>query len=92
MGDGVGRGVGDPGFELLEVVGDGGFLFAGPQPADRLDLEREPAAGQVGAEDEEDRRAGQDGQLGPDRQQAWGRPSSRPGQVLGPDQGMSPFK
>ncbi len=67
VGHGVGRGIGDSAFQLLEVIGDGDGLLAGTQPAERLDLEREPAAGCVGAEDQEDRGMGQDRQLGPDR-------------------------
>ena len=44
MGDGVGRRSGDAGFELFEVIGDGGFFLAGPQVADGFDLKRESAA------------------------------------------------
>jgi hypothetical protein len=73
MRHGIGRRVGDPGLELLEVIGDRRGFLARPQPSQRLDLQREPAARSVGAEDR------------------CGRPSRRPGQVLGPDQGMSPF-
>ena len=39
--------------------------------------------GQVGAEDEKDRRAGEDGQLGPDGQQALGAAQQRAGAGIG---------
>ena len=87
MGDGVGRAGGDSGFELLEVIGDGGFLLAGSQLADGFDLERESAAGQVGAEHEKDRCPGEDSQLGPDRQEALGSAQKHPGAGIGADPG-----
>ncbi len=83
MGDGVGGAARDAGFELFEVIGDGGFFLAGPEMADGFDLERESAGGQVRAEDEKDRRAGEDRQLGPDGQQALGAAQQRAGAGIG---------
>src|SRR5262245_4826005 len=72
MGDGL-RGVdGDPGFEVFQIVGDGFRFFAGLNRANSIELEFEPAAGEMGAEDVEDRGARQGGQVGPDGEEAVG--------------------
>jgi hypothetical protein len=60
--------MGDPDLQLPEVVGDGVVLLAGAEAAQRLELQRVPALRCVGAEHQEDRGMGQDGQLGPDGQ------------------------
>jgi hypothetical protein len=72
VGHRVGRRGDDPHLQLPEVVGNRGILFAGTQTTQRFDLQRETAAGSVSTEYEEDRSLGQDGQLGPDRQEPLG--------------------
>ena len=66
MGDGLGRLVGDPCVELLEVIGHRVVLLAGMDPADALELQPVLASGEVRAEDVEDRGTREDGELGPD--------------------------
>ena len=76
MGHGVGRAARDPGFELLEIIGDGGFFLAGTQVADGFDVEREPAAGRCV---QKTRKTGVPVSTASSVQMAsrrWGRPSS----------------
>ena len=70
VGDGLSGLGGDPGFELFEIVSHGLALLAGVNPAHSLELEPEPAAGKMNAEDVENGCPGEDGQLGPDGQKS----------------------
>ena len=70
VGDGLSGVGGDPGFELFEIVSHGLALLAGVNPAHSLELEPEPAAGKMNAEDVENGCPGEDGQLGPDGQKS----------------------
>ncbi len=66
MRHGISRAGRDPGFELLEVVGDRHFFFAGSEPSNRLDLKREPPAKPMRAKNKKHGSAGQHGELSPD--------------------------
>ena len=79
VGDRLGGVGGDPGLELFQVIGQRLAFLAAVDLAHRLELEREPAAGEVGAEDVEDRGPGQHGQVGPDGEEPPRWPSRRPG-------------
>ena len=70
MGDGLSGLAGDPGFKLFEIIGHGLVLLAGVNPAHGLELEPEPAAGKIDAEDVENGCPGEDRQLGPDGQKS----------------------
>jgi len=72
VSDGIGRAGRNPGFELLEVVGDCRFFLSRSKPPHGFDLEREPPSGLMGAEHEKYRGAGQNREFGPDRQQVLG--------------------
>src|SRR5271166_3328664 len=87
VGDGLSGLGGDPGFELFEIVSHGLALLAGVNPAHSLELEPKPAAGKMDAEDVENGCPREDVQIARNRCAC---PSSRPGRVLGPCQGMSP--
>ena len=68
MGDGLGRVRGDPGFELLEISRRRLRIAHRRGPGRRSRSRAESTPGEVRAEEVKDRRAGQDGQLGPDGQ------------------------
>ncbi len=86
MGNGLCGLGGDPGFEPFEIISHGIVLKAGVNAAHGLELEPEPAAGKMDAEDVEDGRPGEDGQLGPDGQE----PSIVAQQPTGPTIGSLP--
>ncbi len=70
MGNGLARMGGDAGLELLEVVSHCVVLLPRGDPPHVLDLEPEPAARQVGAEDVEDWCSREHGQIGPDGEES----------------------
>ena len=83
MSDRLGGERGDPGLERFEIIGQGVAFLTGPNLPDSLELERELAFGQMGAEDMKDRGSGQDSQLGPDGKEPLRLAEQTPGLRVG---------